>query len=246
MKSRILTRTVLIFTICFSVALAAVIALSVQASANEATDHAVAIFKNTFPRTAVVNVEETVIRGLFEFQIGESFVYFHPETKVLLEGDLYKDGSNLTAEKREVASQAAAIEKVAKFPYGKAIKIGNGKRIVIEISDPDCPYCRSAYSAMKELKDITKYIVLAPIAHPQAITKCQYVIDAKDKDKAYSEMMSGKDLPADYKPSKMAEEKSQAMLELAKELGINGTPTFFINGTMIVGADMDKIYKLLQ
>ena len=35
-------------------------------------------------------------------------------------------------------------------------------------------------------------------------------------------------------------------MEFARALGIEGTPTFFINGQQVVGADMEKINGLLK
>jgi protein-disulfide isomerase len=35
-------------------------------------------------------------------------------------------------------------------------------------------------------------------------------------------------------------------MDLARSAGVTGTPTFFINGKQVVGADMPQIEKLLN
>jgi len=87
---------------------------------------------------------------------------------------------------------------------------------------------------------------LTPLAHPNAITKVHYILSAKDQEKAYHEMMEGKPAPAGAEYSKEVQAQAAEYLSLAKSLGIDGTPTFYINDQQIVGADMEKIKELLK
>ena len=94
---------------------------------------------------------------------------------------------------------------------------------------------------------MTRYIFFAPLAHPAAITKIQYILNSADKAKAYEEMMDGKtpELPAGGFSGEI-KALSQEHLEWAKKVGVDGTPTFFINGKTVVGADTAKIDDLLK
>jgi thiol:disulfide interchange protein DsbC len=38
---------------------------------------------------------------------------------------------------------------------------------------------------------------------------------------------------------------AQEHLDIARAAGVNGTPTFYINGKLVVGADLQQIQKLL-
>ena len=70
---------------------------------------------------------------------------------------------------------------------------------------------------------------------------------ATDKAKAYEEMMQGKPVPANAAPaSEAVKSLANQHMELARSIGVQGTPTFFINGAMVVGADMPKIEGLLR
>ena len=133
------------------------------------------------------------------------------------------------------------------MPLGKAVKVGSGAKKVIEFTDPDCPYCRKASEALKKRTDITRYVFLTPLAHPNAVNKVHYILAAKDQEKAYHEMMEGKPVPASA-GSYSKEIKAQAAeyMTFARSLGIEGTPTFFINEQMVVGADMERIDTLLK
>jgi thiol:disulfide interchange protein DsbC len=60
-------------------------------------------------------------------------------------------------------------------------------------------------------------------------------------------MMEGKPVPAspaDY--SKEVKAQAAEHLDLARALGVDGTPTFYINGQQIVVADMERIKELLK
>jgi thiol:disulfide interchange protein DsbC len=159
-------------------------------------------------------------------------------------------GQNITGEKKrdlKAKFQAKALEKIKDLPLEKAVKVGNGPKKVIEFTDPDCPYCRKASEALKSRTDITRYVFLTPLAHPNAITKVHYILSSKDQEKAYHDMMEGKPVPASSTEySKAVKDQAEEFMSLAKSLAIDGTPTFFINGQQVVGADMDRINTLLK
>jgi len=210
-----------------------------------------AAIKKAFPQLKIDNVVESQIKGLYEVTSGQNVFYFYPEKELLLVGDMYTTaGQNLTGEKKKALKEKAqkqALEKLKDLPLDKAVKVGNGPKTVIEFTDPDCPYCRRASEGLKSRTDITRYVFLTPLAHPNAITKVYYVLSAADKEKAYHEMMEGKPLPSNS-PEYSKEIKDQAAkhMELARTLSVDGTPTFFINGQQVVGADMERINTLLK
>ena len=208
-------------------------------------------FRKAFPQLKVDNFAESQIKGGYEVTSGQNIFYFFPEKDLLVVGDIYtKEGKNLTGEKKQelkARSQAEALKKIKDLPLEKAVKVGSGAKTVIEFTDPDCPYCRKAAEALKKRTDVTRYIFLTPLAHPNAINKVYYILAAKDQEKAYHEMMDGKPLPAsagDY--GKEIKELADEYMSLARSLAIDGTPTFFINDQMVVGADLERIDSLLK
>ncbi|HJV36494.1 DsbC family protein [Geomonas sp.] len=131
----------------------------------------------------------------------------------------------------------------------KAIKVGSGKVMVIEFTDPDCPYCRKAEAYFRTQPQVTRYIFLLPLPmHPGAKGKTQYILSAKDKEKAYLEVESGKfdrgPTPGPITPEGIHLQKEHQ--EIAQANSVRSTPTFMVYGRVIVGFDMNKLAPLLK
>lgn len=132
--------------------------------------------------------------------------------------------------------------------FSKALTIGSGQKTVIEFTDPDCPYCRKASKYFEGRSDITQQVFFYPLPrHPKAKEKVQYILSQMDKATAYHNVMSGKmDAVQNFvgitpKGIKLQEEQ----VEAAKRLKVDSTPTFLINGRIIVGFDQKKIEEAL-
>lgn len=202
-----------------------------------------AALRQAFPQLTFEFMGPSEIPGLYEVVTGQNILYFYPEKEFLIAGEIYdKDRKSITAEKRKQISE----KLIKELPLDKAVKMGNGKNIVIEFTDPDCSYCKKASGFLKNKSDaMTRYVFFAPFAHPAAIEKVHYILNAADKTKAYTEMME-KNLPVPA-PVENPEIKALAQehMALARKMGVQGTPTFFINGKMVVGADTKQIEQLL-
>src|SRR6266540_4238616 len=78
------------------------------------------------------------------------------------------------------------------FPLDKAIKIGNGRHIVVEISDPDCRFSRRMLRYWDTRTDVTRYIFLIALKnHPEAPAKVRFILGSRDTAAAYREVYSG-------------------------------------------------------
>lgn len=209
-----------------------------------------AALKKAFPQLKIDSITASDIKGLYEVISGQEIFYFYPEKDLLFVGEMRTlTGQNLTGDKKrelKAKQQAKALEKLKDLPLDKAVRVGNGPKKVIEFTDPDCPYCRRASEALKGRTDITRYVFLTPMAHPNAAPKVHYVLSAKDQESAYHEMMEGKPAPAGAEYSKEVKALAAEYMDFARSLGVDGTPTFFINGQQVVGADMERINALLQ
>lgn len=222
-----------------------------QAGAASLVEKPEIAFRKAFPQLKVDSISPSLVKGLFEVVSGPNIFYFYPEKDLLVVGDIYnKSGQNITGDKKrslKAKQQEQALAKLKDLPLEKAVKIGNGPKTVIEFTDPDCPYCRRASEGLKKRTDVTRFVFLTPLAHPNAINKVYYILAAADREKAYHDMMDGKPLPSppsDY--GKEIKDQAAEHMDFARSLGIDGTPTFFINGQQVVGADMEKIDALLK
>ena len=200
--------------------------------------------RKAFPNLSFETIEKTDVKGLYEVVSGMNLFYYYPEKEYLFFGEIFTPaGKSLTAEKKgEIAAKL-----VKNLPLDKAVKTGNGKTEVIEFTDPDCPYCRKAYDFFKTRTDVTVYTFFSPFAHPGAIAKVWYMLNADDRAKAYHEVFEGKSTEqpaAGYSDS--IKKLAQEHLDLARSVGVSGTPTFFINGQQVVGADFQKLERLLS
>ena len=208
--------------------------------------------KKNFPNIPIDSITPSKVSGLYEVVAGQQIFYYAPDAECIVGGPIVmKGGRNLTAEKQQELEQkrlAAIAQKVKDIPLDKAVKIGKGKNQVIEITDPDCPYCRKAAEFFAGRKDVTKYVLFYPLdMHQQAEQKVRYILCAKDKAKAYEQAMTGKLDDMKFKVCKDANVDTllKAHKEVASQLGVTGTPFFIINGQPVVGANIPAIEKLL-
>ncbi len=208
-------------------------------------------FRNAFPQVPFDSITPSEINGVYEVISGPNIFYYYPEKDLIITGEIVgKDLKSRTAERREVLSSqmaAKAAEAVKDLPLDKAVKVGDGKKKVIEFTDPDCPYCRKASEYFTKRSDVTRYVFFAPLAHPAAIKKIEYILSAENKAEAYDAMMMGEEIPPLAKPaSEEVKKLAQEHLALARKVGIQGTPTFFVNGQQVIGADTKKLDELLK
>jgi thiol:disulfide interchange protein DsbC len=196
-----------------------------------------------FPRLPAGEMTATPVAGMYAVTTGLDIVYYFPASGHLINGNLYsKTGENLT----QKAVDDLMTTAVAGLPLDKAVKIGNGPIQVVEVTDPDCPYCRKA-SAFFEGKDalVTRYVFFMPLPmHPNAPAKAAWILAAKDGAAAYHEIMAGKydktPLPEYTDNGLLAEHKA-----IAAKLGVRGTPQFFLKGQHVGGANIPELSKLI-
>jgi len=200
----------------------------------------------SYPNLHVGEIRLSAIPGLYELEVGADILYFFPEKELVVFGEIWtKEGKSLTAERRE----ELAAKRFANIPLDKGIKIGSGHTIVIEFTDPDCPYCRKASAYLEKRSDTTRYVYFLPLPmHKDAEKHARYILCSSDKAKAYEEVMSGKhdeeqlDTCNDAKVSALIKEHR----ELAVKAGVSGTPSFLIHGHVVTGLNIPVIEQLLE
>jgi len=142
-------------------------------------------------------------------------------------------------------SEAAWLKEI---PLHKAIRIGTGRHVVIEVSDPDCRFSRRMAGYWNLRKDVTRYIFLVALkGHPEAPQKGRYILCAADQATAYQKVFAG-ELDFDEKVlDQPCDDKGllEQHREIATHLGVIGTPTYFIKGVKVRGARVGEIERLL-
>jgi len=234
-----------------SMLVAVLLGIAGVSSATPLTVKPEAALRKAFPQVTFDSLSPSEIPGLYEVIAGPNIFYYYPEKDLILTGEIIgKDLKSKTAEHRAVLTErlaARAAQAAKDLPLDKAVKIGDGKFKVIEFTDPDCPYCRKAFEYFSKRTDVTQYVFFAALAHPAAITKIEYILGADNKSQAFDAMMLGQEIPASAKPATPEiKALAQEHLAMAKKIGIQGTPTFFIKGEQVVGADTRKMDELLK
>lgn len=225
-----------------------------QAKANDKKDYdaLIADLKKQLPNLTAPKISESPLPGLYEIIAGEQVFYWREG--YLFMGEIFdvKLGKSITAEKKEAVRaerDKGLSSKIASLPLDKAVKLGNGKNIVIEFTDPDCPYCRKADDFLSKREDVTRYVFLFPLKnlHPLAANKSAWILSQPDKAAALREIFNGtydkKTVPGFDITAMTTVEHN---LKLGAELGITGTPVLIVNGSIVRGADVNKLKLLLE
>ena len=206
-------------------------------------------FKRMFPKFRYDLIRESEIKGVYEVIRGTDIGLFAPEPGYFIIGDfqmINREGKNVA----ELRKNEIILSKIKSLPLDKALKVGSGENTVIEITDPDCPYCRKAAAFFEKRSDVTQYIFFLPLPyHKDSVNKIKYIFCSQDKEKAYSEATQGKLDNQKYEVCKKQDVEDLLGIHrtIVANLGIQSTPFFIINNSQIVvGADIPKLEEALK
>jgi len=184
-----------------------------------------------FPDLPVESVTKTPFAGIYEVVLGGRILYTDEKSSFVFIGNLLDTRSaterDLTAERN---GQLAA--QTLKKSTDQAIKRvrGNGKRVIYTFEDPNCGYCKQLQRELTKVNDVTVYTFLLPILSPDSVDKSKAIWCAKDRAKAWDDvMLRGAAAQSDGR----CETPLDKNRELAQRFRINGTPAiFFADGRM--------------
>jgi thiol:disulfide interchange protein DsbC len=187
----------------------------------------------TLPK--IEEVSKTPMNGLFEVRVnGNDLFYTDADGSFLIQGSLIdtKAKKNLTEERTEKLNAVAFDALPLKDAF--TIVRGNGKRKMAVFEDPNCGYCKRFERDLQKVTDVTIHLFLFPILSPDSTEKTKAVWCAKDKAKAWADMMlRDKNIPAGSCDSTALARN----VEFGKKYRITGTPTMiFADGTRVPGA----------
>jgi thiol:disulfide interchange protein DsbC len=201
--------------------------------------------RKLYPKLSFSKITRTEIDGLYEVAAEGRLIYFHPKTGYVFVGELVSsDGRSITRER--MANERFKL--LTKSDLSKAIKIGSGRNIVVEVTDPDCPYCRKMHYYWESRRDITRYIFFKPLnMHPDAVKKATYILAAADTEKAlfevYAGQLDGKREVLDRKYHDKG--RLLAHQTIAEKLQVDVTPSYWVNGRYVSGANITLVEKII-
>jgi thiol:disulfide interchange protein DsbC len=216
----------------------AVAVLSLGALVPRLADASEAAIRQTFqskiPEVTVESVSRAPMPGLYEVVANGQIFYTDDKVNFIFRGTLF---DARTAELRNVtlARNAELAARLLAKSTDNAIKRvrGNGRRVLYTFEDPNCGYCRQQQKELLKLNDITIYTFLWPILSPDSIEKSKAVWCAKDRAKAWDDLMSRGVVPQNEGKCETPLEKN---MDLARRFGAQGTPALYLaDGRMLGG-----------
>lgn len=178
------------------------------------------------------------MKGLFEV-LGEDGAQFYVDegVTIAINGQIYDVATrrNLSEESRNPSAPIAWSE----VPLDAAFKRvrGNGRRQLAILADPDCPFCVQLEEVLRDIDDVTVYLLLYPLAdlHPDAVARSNDIWCSRNRGASWDAWMLSKTLPAAAPKGCTAPiEQTRAF---AAKLRANGTPTMlFESGRVATGA----------
>ena len=192
------------------------------------------------PKVPIDSISRTPFPGIFEVVTGGEIVYTDVKGEFMMGGTLYDLRSMPPRNITQDTTQKIAA-KLITTSHDSAIKMvrGNGKRVLYTFEDPNCGYCRELYKELVKMTDVTVYTFLLPILSPDSADKARAIWCARDRAKAWDQVMTKGALTEASKPCDAPLAKNT---EISQRLGIRGTPAIY----MASGQQLGGYIPLLQ
>lgn len=178
------------------------------------------------------HIVKTPYSGLYEIIVDDQLYYIDDKGQYLFQGSVIdtKTRRDLTEDRR---GKLFAID-VSKLPLELAMKEvkGNGKRTLIQFTDPNCSFCKRLEKELSKVTDVTIYSFLYPI-FPGSDEMVRNVLCSKNPVKTWNSWMLNGTTPANASCDTPQTEKVKA---LGRSLRVNGTPNIiFGSGVQVPG-----------
>ncbi|MFT3815733.1 MAG: DsbC family protein [Acidovorax sp.] len=200
------------------------------------------------PGTQFTEVVRTEVKGLYEVWMSGNVAYvtaanprffvfgrlFDTENMRDVTGPRIAQRSADQGGQLQSEARSAALVSLDQLPLSDAIKTvrGKGRRKVTVFSDPNCIFCKQLEPELAGIDDVTIYTFLLPF---QGESRPIAIWCASDRERAWRQWMLQADT-SQLQPNANCAHPIARNLDLARRLGVQGTPTlFWADGTRTDG-----------
>lgn len=199
----------------------------------------------TMPLVKPDKISESPVDGLYEVIVGSQVVYMSVDAQYMIEGDLYNlITKENVSEKAKSVIRLSAINKLG--PEKMLVyKPKTVKSTITVVTDIDCPYCRRLHDEIPDYmkNNIEVRYIFMPLKGAADMKKTVSVWCSDNQQQALDIAKSGGEVE-----EKTCDNPIKDHLELARELGVRGTPAIILeNGEMLPGyVPVAKLVAQLQ
>ena len=203
-------------------------------------------FQSKIAEMKVESVARTPMPGLFEVVADGHLFYVDEKVNFVIRGTLFDARTPAMRNVTQARNAELAAQLLVKSTDNAIKRVrGNGKRVLYTFEDPNCGYCKKQLQELAKLTDITIYTFLWPILSPDSHEKSRAVWCAKDRARAWEDLMLRGVVPQNDAKCDTPIEKNMA---LARRFGAQGTPAIYLaDGRMLGGyVPADKIEEAFR
>jgi thiol:disulfide interchange protein DsbC len=205
--------------------------------------------EKSFPKLQfeIIRIDPSKVKGLCQIQlkIGPQYhlLYSDSQGEFLFAGNLHEaiTGRNLTQEADQLLNRLNP-EELHQLESLTAFTLGQGKKVVYLITDPQCPFCKQAESLVKKLvpkEDLSVRFIFFPLdSHKGAKEQCISILCDNKGIEGYD-----RGYRSDNQCSAGVKKVNNTNAFLQKK-GINSTPTFiFTDGIYQSGVPNEEVLR---
>jgi len=199
----------------------------------------------SMPNIKPSKISKSPVAGMFEVIVGSQVVYMSVDARYMIDGDLIdiKTKKNIS-EKAKSEIRLTAINKLGtdQMLVYKPEKV---KNVITVVTDIDCPYCRRLHNEVPEYleKNVEVRYIFMPLKGAADMKKTVSVWCSDNQQLALDLAKAGVEIDA-----KTCDNPIQAHLNLARKLGVRGTPAIILeDGQLLPGyVPVDKLVAELR
>lgn len=197
--------------------------------------------RGLLPNTAVDEVKESPVSGLYQVRSANQLFYYSDSDELFLFGEIYnKKGESLTQKEKNNYDLTFLRES-----RDLAFFVGSEKasNIIYEFTAPDCPYCQKYEAFIEKTPNVKRYVFFVDRGVENSKERFGHVFCSEKKKQAIKQVFN-----RNFTKFDVCEGVDEAFAQhqrIAGKLGVNGTPTLFVNNGRVGGFSDSAINKLL-